>query len=134
MKVHIFGASGSGVSTLGNALADQTNLPYFDTDYFFWEPSDPPFTVKRNPTERNNQLRSELQKHSSWIVGGSLVSWGDEWISAFDVAVFLGKEYFSFIGVRNLERCFLDFYCDAGSLVFGNVVFLDDFNLRLGRL
>jgi adenylate kinase family enzyme len=89
MKVHIFGASGSGVTTLGNALAEETNLPYFDTDYFFWEPSDPPFTVKRNPTERNNQLRSELQKHSSWIVGGSLVSWGDEWISAFDLAVFL---------------------------------------------
>ncbi|MVM37446.1 AAA family ATPase [Spirosoma sp. HMF3257] len=89
MKVHIFGASGSGVTTLGNALSNQISLSYFDTDYFFWEPSDPPFTVKRNPIERNNQLRSELRKHSNFIVGGSLVSWGDEWLSAFDLAVFL---------------------------------------------
>ncbi|WP_228410094.1 shikimate kinase [Chryseobacterium viscerum] len=35
MKIHIFGASGSGVTTLGKALSEELNLEYFDSDDFF---------------------------------------------------------------------------------------------------
>jgi hypothetical protein len=41
MRLHIFGASGSGVTTTGQALAARMNLPYFDSDDYYHIMSDP---------------------------------------------------------------------------------------------
>jgi adenylate kinase family enzyme len=89
MKLHIFGASGTGVSTLGEALGAALGLPYFDSDAYFWEASDPPFTVRRPPAVRDARLAHDLTEHQSWIVGGSIVGWGEHWLAAFDLVVFL---------------------------------------------
>jgi len=89
MRIHLFGASGSGVTTLGIYLSQKLGYPYFDNDIYFWEKSDPPFTIKRDPQLRNQLLRNYLAGNENFIVGGSMVSWGDEWLSAFDLAVFL---------------------------------------------
>lgn len=89
MKIHIFGASGVGSTTQGKDLSAVLNIPYFDTDSYFWESSDPPFTIKRDPAKRNELLKADLAKEESYIVGGSLVSWGEEWLKTFDLAVFL---------------------------------------------
>lgn len=89
MKIHIFGASGSGVTTLGRALADELCYPYFDNDQYFWEATDEPFTVKRRPELRNALLLNDLSKHSDWILGGSMVHWGGPFAELFDLAVFL---------------------------------------------
>ncbi|CAI8903162.1 hypothetical protein EMIT036CA2_50372 [Chryseobacterium sp. IT-36CA2] len=35
MRIHIFGASGSGVTTLGKALSEKLNIEYLDSDDFF---------------------------------------------------------------------------------------------------
>lgn len=37
MNIHIFGASGSGATTLGRFLAVQLNVPCFDSDDYFWK-------------------------------------------------------------------------------------------------
>ena len=87
MKLHIFGASGSGVTTLGRKLSEMLNFRYFDSDDYFWEKSDPPFTIRRVPELRNYMLSNELQKHEHWILGGSMFNWG--WIPSFDLVVFL---------------------------------------------
>ncbi|WP_412467617.1 AAA family ATPase [Pedobacter sp. KLB.chiD] len=89
MKIHILGASCAGTTTLGEALSARLNIPYFDTDHFFWEKSSVPYTVKRDPILRNQMLKEELSQIESYIVGGSLVSWGEEWKQMFDLAVFL---------------------------------------------
>lgn len=89
MKIHIMGASCAGSTTLGNALSARTGIPYFDTDQFFWEPSEIPYTVKTNPVIRNQKLTEATGKAGKFIVGGSLISWGDAWLSAFDLVVFL---------------------------------------------
>jgi len=89
MKLHLFGASGTGVSTLGAALATAQRVPYFDTDDYFWTTSDLPFTQRRPPAERNARLAHALAQHKSWIVGGSIVGWDEKWLSAFDLVVFL---------------------------------------------
>jgi adenylate kinase family enzyme len=89
MKLHIFGASGTGVSTLGEALSAALGLPYFDCDAYFWETSDPPFTQRRPPAVRDAQLAHDLAATQSWIVGGSIVGWGEQWLAAFDLVVFL---------------------------------------------
>ena len=89
MKLHIFGASGAGATTLGQALGEQLSVPYFDTDTYFWRPTEPPFTQRRPVAERDAQLTHDLARHSSWLLGGSLVGWGEHWLAAFDLAVFL---------------------------------------------
>ncbi|MBW3130252.1 AAA family ATPase [Hymenobacter profundi] len=89
MQILLTGASGSGVTTLGEALSSELNVPFFDADTYYWEPSEPPFTIRRPAPIRNQMLKADLSQHSAWIVGGSLISWGPEWQSLFDLAVFL---------------------------------------------
>lgn len=89
MKIHILGASCAGSTTLGNALAKKTGYTYLDTDAYFWAPSDIPYTIKREPAERKAALKQDFLKEENVIVGGSLVSWGEEWLSMFDLVVFL---------------------------------------------
>ncbi|SDG43374.1 Adenylate kinase [Pedobacter terrae] len=89
MKIHILGASCAGATTLGEALSAALNIPFFDTDHFFWEKSTIPYTIKRDPLLRNQMLKDELNETESYIVSGSLVSWGEEWKQMFSLAVFL---------------------------------------------
>jgi hypothetical protein len=43
-RIHIFGASGSGVTTLAAATAERFgHHRHLDVDEFFWEPTVPPF-------------------------------------------------------------------------------------------
>ena len=42
-RIHITGASGFGVSTLGGALAARLGCAHLDTDDFYWLPTDPPY-------------------------------------------------------------------------------------------
>ena len=46
------GASGSGTSTLARGLANAFDSQAFDTDDFYWKPTDPPFTLKRPVADR----------------------------------------------------------------------------------
>lgn len=89
IKIHIFGASGSGVSTLGRALALELQIPFFDADDYYWRQTDPPF-VEANPIdERKQLLKNAVTAYDSWVVSGTLVSWGDSIQSEFDLAVYL---------------------------------------------
>jgi adenylate kinase family enzyme len=56
MKLHIFGASGSGTTTLGRGLAAELGLMHLDSDDFFWEATDPPYTRRRPTPERQQRL------------------------------------------------------------------------------
>ncbi|UOQ71386.1 adenylate kinase [Hymenobacter cellulosilyticus] len=89
MKLHIVGASGSGVTTLGKALGEALGVRYFDSDEYFWVVSEPPFTKRRPAYARNAALSQELSQQPRWILGGSLVGWGDQWLTAFDLVIFL---------------------------------------------
>ncbi|MFB6454980.1 hypothetical protein ACE38W_06885 [Chitinophaga sp. Hz27] len=89
MKIHILGASGVGVTTLGNALAHYLDIPYFDSDNYFWLPTVPPFSQRRDAAERNEMLRRELDRQDSWVFGGSAVNWGADVFPVFDLVVFL---------------------------------------------
>ncbi|MBI3233583.1 MAG: AAA family ATPase [Bacteroidetes bacterium] len=89
MKIHIFGASGSGVTTLGNELSKRISTPYFDCDDYFWEESELPYTKKRESEIRNRMLIADLERSKNWVLGGSPINWGYDFLSMFDLAVFL---------------------------------------------
>ena len=88
-RIHILGASGSGTTTLGRALAARLQCPHFDTDDYFWLPTDPPYTQRRERTERAQLLMDDVTAHDSWVVSGSLCGWGDVAIPLFELVVFL---------------------------------------------
>jgi len=88
-RIHIVGASGSGTSTLGAALAGQLGCPHFDVDPFFWLPTDPPFEKARPPEARLVLLNEALDSAPAWILSGSLCGWGDPLIPRFSLVVFL---------------------------------------------
>src|SRR5262249_28194663 len=88
-RIHILGASGSGTTTLGQALAARLQCPHFDTDDYFWVPTDPPYTQRRERTERAQFLMDYMIAHDAWVVSGSLCGWGDVAIPLFELVVFL---------------------------------------------
>lgn len=88
-RIHILGASGSGTTTLGRALAERLHSPHFATDDYFWLPTNPPFTQQRERTERQQLLMNDVTAHDSWVVSGSLCGWGDVAIPLFELVVFL---------------------------------------------
>jgi len=88
-RIHVVGASGSGTTTLGAALAQAMGAPHQDSDSFFWRPTEPPFTTQRPQEERLAMLKAALPADGSWVLSGSLLSWGLEVADRFDLAVFL---------------------------------------------
>src|SRR5262249_33344231 len=88
-RIHVLGASGTGTTTLGRALAQALGWPHFDADKYYWQPSDPPFLHKRDPAARRELLRADLAPHQRWVLSGALCGWGDHFIPRFDLVVFL---------------------------------------------
>ena len=85
--IHIFGASGSGTSTLGSLLAERLGWSFMDTDDYFWLPTDPKFSVKRPRQERLSMMKKDIECAGNVVLSGSLVDWGDELIPYFTLAV-----------------------------------------------
>ncbi|WP_299256197.1 AAA family ATPase [uncultured Aquimarina sp.] len=89
MKILIFGASGSGTTTLGNEIEKRTNFVHLDVDDYYWKKTQPPFQEKIPLTKRNKNLKVDFKKFENVIICGSMVSWGKEWETSFDLAIFL---------------------------------------------
>jgi adenylate kinase family enzyme len=89
MRVHVLGASGAGVTTLGRALAQSLDVPAFDADDFYWLPSDPPYQNKRPVPDRIRLLLPQLERQESWVLSGSMVKWSAETAPLFTHIVFV---------------------------------------------
>lgn len=89
MKINILGASGSGVTTLGTALSLRMGIDFFDSDNFFWEKSEVPFSIKVDPSTRDKNIIAALNQTDNWILGGSVINWSKEIHAQFDLIIFL---------------------------------------------
>lgn len=89
LRLHIFGASGSGTTTLARAIATAWAVPHADTDDYFWEPTDPPYAAKRDPADRLRLMEELFVPRSAWVLSGSLVGWGEPLVPTFDAVVFV---------------------------------------------
>lgn len=89
-RIHILGAPGSGVTTLGKALAERLGFSHFDTDDYYWFTGDAlPYRRKRNPDHRRQLLGADLERSQSWVLSGALCGWGDVFIPEFEMVVYL---------------------------------------------
>ena len=88
--IHIFGAPGSGVTTLGKALAERLGFSHFDTDDYYWFTEDAlPYRRKRNPDHRRQLLQNDLEKSEAWVLSGALCGWGDVFVPTFEFVIYL---------------------------------------------
>lgn len=85
--IHIYGASGSGTSTLGKTISDHLGYRFMDTDDYFWMPTNPKFTTKREPKERIRLMKADIESAQNVVISGSLVDWGDELIPLFTLVI-----------------------------------------------
>ncbi|MBV8923972.1 MAG: hypothetical protein JOZ74_01245 [Bradyrhizobium sp.] len=88
-RIHVTGASGSGATTLGRALAGALALPHHDTDDYYWLPTVPPYREQREAVDRLRLMREVFVPRADWVLSGGLSGWGNELIPYFDLAVFL---------------------------------------------
>ena len=94
-KIHVFGASGSGTTTLARHLAEALNLRHFDADDYFWEQTDPPFKQITKRSLRVQRLGADLNlSRSGWVLSGCIAGWGESLLADLDLSVFvyLNKE------------------------------------------
>ncbi len=87
--IHILGASGSGTTTLGRAISKKLGYAHFDSDDYFWQPTDPPYTTKREAVERRKLLTDDMARTEKCVISGSLCDWGDVFIPDFDLVIFV---------------------------------------------
>lgn len=88
-RVHIMGASGAGVTTLGRALADALALSHHDVDDYYWRPTNPPYRKKRKVADRLRLMREIFLDREGWVLSGALDGWGASIVPHFDVVVFM---------------------------------------------
>ena len=84
----VFGASGSGCTTLGRELARLLRFEHFDTDDYFFEINNPPVEMKERLLDERIALLRPLLK-SNFVLSGCIREWGDAIDSILSMAVFL---------------------------------------------
>jgi len=91
-RIHIMGASGSGVTTLGRALANALALPHHDSDDYFWLPTVPPYQTQRAVADRLRLMQEMFLPRADWVLSGSIVGWGAATatlVASFDLVLFV---------------------------------------------
>lgn len=100
--IHIYGASGSGTSTLGRKISQELGYKFMDTDDYFWLPTNPQYTTKRSKAERLALMKKDILENDNVVIAGSLVDWGDELIPLFTLAVRLVTD--TEVRIERLEK------------------------------
>ena len=90
--IHIFGASGSGTTTLGAKLCQELGYTLLDTDNYFWLPAEPMFMKKRPREERIELMTRDINNFENVVISGSLAGWGDALIPYFTLAIRIEME------------------------------------------
>ena len=86
----IFGAPGSGQTTIGRELAQQLNFQHFDLDDYHWRwDTKIPYTIFRPSEERVKHLIDDISQHSHFVMSGNMWSIRKSFESFFDMAVFI---------------------------------------------
>jgi hypothetical protein len=74
---------------LGRAIALHVGCAFYDTDDYYWLPTDPPFRCKQDPAIRGARLLQDLRDASIAVLAGSIVNWGAELEDSLSMVVFL---------------------------------------------
>lgn len=90
--IHVFGASGSGTTTLAKKISEELDYKMMDTDEYYWMPTEPKFTIKRPIEERLELMIKDIDNSENIVISGSLTDWGDVLIPYFTLAIRIEME------------------------------------------
>lgn len=90
--IHVFGASGSGTTTLAKKISEELDYKMMDTDEYYWMPTEPKFTIKRPIEERLELMIKGIDNSENVVISGSLTDWGDVLIPYFTLAIRIEME------------------------------------------
>ena len=86
----IFGAMGTGKTTLGRKLAQLLKFHHFDLDdYLFRWDTEIPFTVINSKENRTERLLSDIAKYPHFVMSGQMWSIRKSFEPLFDLGVFI---------------------------------------------
>ena len=88
-RIHLTGASGSRVTTIGRAVAHALAVPHHDTDDYYWLPTVPTYREKRPVADRIRLMREMFLAGADSVLSGSLEGWGNEIAHYLDLVVLL---------------------------------------------
>lgn len=96
----LFGSAGSGKTTLGEAVAQKLDYPYYDIDNYIWKKDTAvPFTVMYSRDEKIGRLMHDISTQAHFVMAGSMDSFHAPFDPLFDLAVHIDAD----AGLR-LER------------------------------
>lgn len=87
--VIVFGAAGSGTTTIGRSLAQQLRLTHIDVDAYSWQDLDTPKAGRIPHAQRVPALQKAIANSPGFVMSGSICGWGDVFIPLLDLAVFV---------------------------------------------
>ena len=86
----VFGASGSGTTSVGAELSRILGFSHFDIDDFFWNwDTEVPFTTPNTKEDRIEKLLNAVNSCTGFVLSGSICGWDEPFIPLFDLAVFV---------------------------------------------
>ena len=85
----LLGANGSGKSTLGRELGRILDIAHFDVEEYYFYKTGIPYSAMRPENERREMLLSDMRKSGAYVVSGDVSNWASEFLTMFDLAVFL---------------------------------------------
>jgi hypothetical protein len=91
-RIQVTGASGSGTTTLGRALADLWSVPHADADDYLFVPTAPPYVDMREIPSRLSLMREVFAPREAWVLSGSVMGWGEPVVAECDAVVFLALD------------------------------------------
>ncbi|MFP4478339.1 MAG: AAA family ATPase [Candidatus Izemoplasmatales bacterium] len=92
MIINIFGSSGSGTTTLAEAIAKKYNFKHIDVDDFMWEKTDPPFTVRRDNSLIKSLIEKALKDCDDAVISGPIVNIFDELKTDIDLFIYMNLD------------------------------------------
>jgi len=84
----LFGAAGSGKTTIALELAQHLNFWHLDLDDYHWRwDTEIPYTVLRPAEERINHIMNDISQHANFVMSGNMWSIRKTFEHLFDLAV-----------------------------------------------
>ncbi|MGI6336663.1 MAG: AAA family ATPase [Eubacteriales bacterium] len=89
----IFGANGSGKTTIGRELARILGFKHIDHEDYAFHKSDIPYTNPRTEDECIELMLTDIEKYGSFVLSAVTGDFGDEIVPLYDLAVYLNAPH-----------------------------------------